>query len=147
MAVFVLRHVQVIMCCVLSSPPSGLQGCRRFQSSSSNYTTMLLEADIERLYVGARGAVFALNASDISASSALTVGLFVLCCCMFLISSSLPWLHLHSTTQELLRQQYFILRQTYLFPPPTLVCFSVCSHIVFTAITQSYTRGASSCIN
>ncbi|XP_033181461.1 semaphorin-4G-like isoform X2 [Mastacembelus armatus] len=34
---------------------------------------MLLEADSERLYVGARGAVFALNASDISASSALTI--------------------------------------------------------------------------
>ncbi|KAK1905809.1 Semaphorin-4G [Dissostichus eleginoides] len=34
---------------------------------------MLLEADGERLYVGARGAVFALNASDISASSALTI--------------------------------------------------------------------------
>ncbi|XP_074501996.1 semaphorin-4G-like [Sebastes fasciatus] len=52
---------------------SGLQGCRRFQSSAVNYSTMLLEADSERLYVGARGAVFALNASDISASSALTI--------------------------------------------------------------------------
>lgn len=40
---------------------------------------MLLEADSERLYVGARGAVFALNASDISASSALTVSLFICC--------------------------------------------------------------------
>lgn len=38
---------------------------------------MFLKADSERLYVGARGAVFALNASDISASSALTVSLFV----------------------------------------------------------------------
>ncbi|CAN9499780.1 unnamed protein product [Ophioblennius macclurei] len=52
---------------------SGLQGCRRFHSSAVNYSTMLLEADSERLYVGARGAVFALNASDISASSALTI--------------------------------------------------------------------------
>ncbi|XP_036980245.1 semaphorin-4G-like [Acanthopagrus latus] len=52
---------------------SGLQGCRRFQSSAVNYSTMLLEADSERLYVGARGAVFALNASNISASSALTI--------------------------------------------------------------------------
>uniref|UniRef100_A0A3B4U5I0 Semaphorin 4G n=1 Tax=Seriola dumerili TaxID=41447 RepID=A0A3B4U5I0_SERDU len=52
---------------------SGLQGCRRFQSSAVNYSTMLLEAESERLYVGARGAVFALNASDISASSALTI--------------------------------------------------------------------------
>ena len=34
---------------------------------------MFLEAESERLYVGARGAVFALNASDISASSALAV--------------------------------------------------------------------------
>ncbi|XP_035519167.1 semaphorin-4G-like [Morone saxatilis] len=52
---------------------SGLQGCRRFQSSAVNYSTMLLEADSERLYVGARGAAYALNASDISASSALTI--------------------------------------------------------------------------
>ncbi|XP_034408578.1 semaphorin-4G [Cyclopterus lumpus] len=52
---------------------SGLQGCRRFQSSAVGYSTMLLEADSERLFVGARGAVFALNASDISASSALTI--------------------------------------------------------------------------
>ncbi|XP_024865344.1 semaphorin-4G [Kryptolebias marmoratus] len=52
---------------------SGLQGCRRFQSSAVNYSTLLLEADSERLYVGARGAVFALSASDISASSALTI--------------------------------------------------------------------------
>ncbi|XP_018527400.1 semaphorin-4G [Lates calcarifer] len=52
---------------------SGLQGCRHFQSSAVNYSTMLLEADSERLYVGARGAIFALNASDISASSALTI--------------------------------------------------------------------------
>ncbi|XP_013883386.1 semaphorin-4G [Austrofundulus limnaeus] len=52
---------------------SGLQGCRRFRSSAVNYSTLLLEADSERLYVGARGAVFALSASDISASSALTI--------------------------------------------------------------------------
>uniref|UniRef100_A0A3Q3ES26 Sema domain-containing protein n=1 Tax=Labrus bergylta TaxID=56723 RepID=A0A3Q3ES26_9LABR len=58
---------------LLSSPLPGLQGCRRFQSSAVNYSTMLLEADSERLYVGARGAVFALNASDISAGSALTI--------------------------------------------------------------------------
>ncbi|XP_034040072.1 semaphorin-4G-like [Thalassophryne amazonica] len=53
---------------------SGLQGCRRFQSSSAvSYSTMLLEADSERLYVGARGAIFSLSASDISASSAVTI--------------------------------------------------------------------------
>ncbi|XP_058507957.1 semaphorin-4G-like [Solea solea] len=52
---------------------SGLQGCRRFQSSAVNYSTMLLEADSEHLYVGARGVVYRLNASDISADSALTM--------------------------------------------------------------------------
>ncbi|XP_037541779.1 semaphorin-4G [Nematolebias whitei] len=52
---------------------SGLRRCKRFQSSAVNYSTLLLEADSERLYVGARGAVFALSASDISASSALTI--------------------------------------------------------------------------
>ncbi|KAM8858969.1 semaphorin-4G-like isoform 1-T2 [Spinachia spinachia] len=50
---------------------SGLQGCRRFPSSAVG--TMLLEADSERLFVGARGAAFALNASDVSAGSALTI--------------------------------------------------------------------------
>lgn len=52
---------------------SALQGCRRFRSSAVDYSTMYLEADSERLYVGARGAAFALNASDISASSPLTI--------------------------------------------------------------------------
>nr|XP_057914907.1 semaphorin-4G-like [Doryrhamphus excisus]XP_057914917.1 semaphorin-4G-like [Doryrhamphus excisus] len=53
---------------------SSLHGCRRFRSSAINYGTMLLEADSEqRLYVGARGAAFALDASDISAASALTI--------------------------------------------------------------------------
>lgn len=55
---------------------SGLQGCRRFQAPAVDYGTLLLEAEGERLYVGARGAAFALNASDISASSALAVSLF-----------------------------------------------------------------------
>lgn len=57
-------------------PSLGLQGCRRFQSSAVNYSTMLLEAESGRLYVGARGAAFALNASDISAGTGLTVSLF-----------------------------------------------------------------------
>lgn len=48
------------------SPSAGLRGCRRFQSSAVNYSTMLLEAESGRLYVGARGVAFALNASDIS---------------------------------------------------------------------------------
>lgn len=58
--------------------PVGLRGCRRFSSSSAvNYSAMLLEADSRRLFVGARGAAFALDAADISASPALTVSLFV----------------------------------------------------------------------
>ncbi|XP_061796844.1 semaphorin-4G-like [Nerophis lumbriciformis] len=53
---------------------SSLHGCRRFRTSVVNYSAMLLEAEGEqRLYVGARGAVFALDASDISAASALTI--------------------------------------------------------------------------
>ncbi|KAM9727223.1 semaphorin-4G-like [Menidia menidia] len=51
---------------------SGLQG-RRFRSSAVNYSTVLLEEDSGRLYVGARGAVFALNASDISSNSTRTI--------------------------------------------------------------------------
>ncbi|XP_061546489.1 semaphorin-4G-like isoform X1 [Phycodurus eques] len=53
---------------------NNLHGCRRFSSSSAvNYSTMLLEADGQRLYVGARGAAFALDSSDISAGPALTI--------------------------------------------------------------------------
>lgn len=84
---------------LLSPLLSGLQGCRRFQSSAVSYSTMLLEADSERLFVGARGAVFALNASDISASSALTVSLCLCCfvsCTSAAISLTLPQLHLHN---------------------------------------------------
>lgn len=59
----------------LSWISSGLQGCRRFQAPAVNYSTVLLEAESQRLYVGARGAVFALDASNISASAALAVSL------------------------------------------------------------------------
>ncbi|XP_029554652.1 semaphorin-4G [Salmo trutta] len=52
---------------------SGLLGCRRFQSSVVNYSTLLLEEDRGLLYVGARGAVFSLNATDISDSTARTI--------------------------------------------------------------------------
>lgn len=58
----------------------GLQGSRRFQSSTVNYSTLLLDADRERLYVGARGAVFALDATDISASPAASVSTIVAAC-------------------------------------------------------------------
>ncbi|XP_046885064.1 semaphorin-4G-like isoform X2 [Hypomesus transpacificus] len=54
----------------ITVPISGLQGCRRFQWSTVNYSTLLLEEDRGLLYVGARGAVFALNATDISANTA-----------------------------------------------------------------------------
>ncbi|CDQ63966.1 unnamed protein product [Oncorhynchus mykiss] len=57
---------------VLNLPP-GLLGCRRFQSSVVNYSTLLLEEDKGLLYVGARGAAFSLNATDISDSTARTV--------------------------------------------------------------------------
>ncbi|XP_029496156.2 LOW QUALITY PROTEIN: semaphorin-4G-like [Oncorhynchus nerka] len=52
---------------------SGLLGCRRFQSSVVNYSTLLLEEDKGLLYVGARGAAFSLNATDISDSTARTI--------------------------------------------------------------------------
>lgn len=114
-----------------SPPSSGLQGCRRFQSSAVNYSTMLLEADRERLYVGARGAVFALNASDISASSARTVSLFcfyVVACCApllpyFQFSNGFICIPQH---RNFLKQHYFILRQKYSFPCHP---FCVCAYI------------------
>lgn len=94
----------------LPSSLAGLRGCKRFQASAVNYSTMLLEADSERLYVGARGAVFALDASDIAAIPALTVSLFVVCCCVLCTSAAtsltLTWLHLHYTMQEPLRKSY-----------------------------------------
>ncbi|XP_077438250.1 semaphorin-4G-like isoform X2 [Vanacampus margaritifer] len=52
---------------------NSLQGCRRFSSPSAvNYSTLLLEAGSQRLYIGARGAAFALDAADISARPVLT---------------------------------------------------------------------------
>uniref|UniRef100_A0A3P8Z3N4 Sema domain-containing protein n=1 Tax=Esox lucius TaxID=8010 RepID=A0A3P8Z3N4_ESOLU len=53
--------------------PPGVTGCRRFQSSVVNYTTLLLQEERGLLYVGARGAAFALNATDISDSTARTI--------------------------------------------------------------------------
>lgn len=70
----------------LSWVSSGLQGCRRFQAPAVNYSTVLLEAEGGRLYVGARGAVFALNAANISASAALAVS----CFCSHLGARSAP---------------------------------------------------------
>ncbi len=113
---------------------------------------MLLEADSDRLYVGARGAVFALNASDISAGSALTVSLFV----SVLLHVVLLRCHIFNTatasfafhnTGTFLRQQYLILRQKYLFPCHPLCVFVCVCVITFYTITHSNTTGASLCIN
>nr|XP_021328352.1 semaphorin-4G [Danio rerio] len=51
----------------------GLLGCRRFRGLTLNYSLLLLEEDADLLYVGARGALFALQASDVSSSSAQTI--------------------------------------------------------------------------
>ncbi|CAL8391023.1 unnamed protein product [Arctogadus glacialis] len=51
-----------------------LEGCRRFQAPAAvDYGSLLLEADGGRLYVGARGAAFSLDARDISANTTLAI--------------------------------------------------------------------------
>ncbi|NWY01249.1 SEM4G protein, partial [Nothoprocta ornata] len=50
-----------------------LSGARRFSTRSLNYSTLLLEEERGVLYVGARGAVFALNASDVADGSHRTI--------------------------------------------------------------------------
>lgn len=57
----------------ITVPVQGLQLCRRFVSPTVNHSALLLEPDSPRLYVGARGAVFALPASDISSTAALKI--------------------------------------------------------------------------
>ncbi len=52
---------------------SGLLGLRRFRGLTLNYSLLLLEEEAGLLYVGARGALYALQASDISSSSPQTV--------------------------------------------------------------------------
>ncbi|XP_076831390.1 semaphorin-4G [Brachyhypopomus gauderio] len=47
----------------------GLWGCRRFSDTALNYSTLLLEEEAGVLYVGARGALYALSASNISSTS------------------------------------------------------------------------------
>ncbi|TKS89529.1 Semaphorin-4G Precursor [Collichthys lucidus] len=44
----------------------GLLGSNRFTGSSQNYSTLLLEEDAGLLYVGSRGALYALNTTNIS---------------------------------------------------------------------------------
>ncbi|KAM8806112.1 semaphorin-4G [Eudromia elegans] len=50
-----------------------LSGVRRFSTRSLNYTALLLEEERGVLYVGARGALFALNASDVADGSHRTI--------------------------------------------------------------------------
>uniref|UniRef100_A0A8C2KEH1 Semaphorin-4G-like n=1 Tax=Cyprinus carpio TaxID=7962 RepID=A0A8C2KEH1_CYPCA len=52
---------------------SGLLGLRRFRGSTLNYSLLLLEEEAGVLYVGARGALYALQASDISSSPPQTI--------------------------------------------------------------------------
>ncbi|XP_077586404.1 semaphorin-4G-like [Stigmatopora nigra] len=53
---------------------SNVQGLKRFASPVAvNYSTLLLEADSRRLFVGAREAAFALDATDIEAVPALNI--------------------------------------------------------------------------
>uniref|UniRef100_A0A671NLV5 Semaphorin-4G-like n=1 Tax=Sinocyclocheilus anshuiensis TaxID=1608454 RepID=A0A671NLV5_9TELE len=52
---------------------SGLLDLRRFRGSTLNYSLLLLEEEAGLLYVGARGALYALQASDISSSSLQTI--------------------------------------------------------------------------
>lgn len=57
------------MCCL----SAGLLGSSRFAGSSQNYSTLLLEEASGLLYVGGRGALYALNTSNISTPGNLTV--------------------------------------------------------------------------
>uniref|UniRef100_A0A3Q3H162 Sema domain-containing protein n=1 Tax=Labrus bergylta TaxID=56723 RepID=A0A3Q3H162_9LABR len=50
----------------------GLLGSNRFSGASQNYSTLLLEVEAGLLYVGGRGALYALNTSDISTPANLT---------------------------------------------------------------------------
>ncbi|XP_053926916.1 semaphorin-4G isoform X2 [Cuculus canorus] len=50
-----------------------LSGVRHFSAHTFNYSTLLLEDDRGILYVGARGAIFALNSSDVADGSHRTI--------------------------------------------------------------------------
>ncbi|NWR33036.1 SEM4G protein, partial [Tachuris rubrigastra] len=50
-----------------------LMGVRHFNAHTLNYSTLLLEDDRGILYVGARGAIFALNSSDVADGSHRTI--------------------------------------------------------------------------
>lgn len=59
-----------VMCICISA---GLLGSARFTGSSQNYSTLLLEEEARLLYVGGRGALYALNTSNVSTPVNLTV--------------------------------------------------------------------------
>lgn len=58
-----LRRITCYAVCHISA---GLLGSARFTGSSRNYSTLLLEEAAGLLYVGGRGALYALNTSNIS---------------------------------------------------------------------------------
>uniref|UniRef100_A0A7N6BNS6 Sema domain-containing protein n=1 Tax=Anabas testudineus TaxID=64144 RepID=A0A7N6BNS6_ANATE len=58
-----LRRIACYAVCHISA---GLLGSARFTGSSRNYSTLLLEEAAGLLYVGGRGALYALNTSNIS---------------------------------------------------------------------------------
>ncbi|KAI1236248.1 hypothetical protein IHE44_0001528 [Lamprotornis superbus] len=78
--------------CLPQGPPqppvpfAELSGVRRFNAHTLNYSTLLLEDDRGILYVGARGAIFALNSSDVADGSHHTVSPASGCC----LSSPVP---------------------------------------------------------
>lgn len=65
----VVTKKETFVCCL----HAGLLGSARFSGSSQNYSTLLLEDEAGLLYVGGRGALYALNTSDISLPGNLTV--------------------------------------------------------------------------
>lgn len=72
---------QRLALCLPRGPPqppvpfAELSGVRHFKAHTLNYSTLLLEDDRGILYVGARGAIFALNSSDVADGSHHTVSL------------------------------------------------------------------------
>lgn len=57
----------------ISTISAGLLGSSNFVGSSRNYSALLLEEESGLLYVGSRGALYALNTSNISTATGLRV--------------------------------------------------------------------------
>lgn len=53
---------------ILTTYVSELSGSKRFSGSALNYSSLLLEDEAGLLYVGARGALYALQTSNISST-------------------------------------------------------------------------------